>query len=95
MILHMISNQFLTLFQAVNQLCSHFEAYRDVPKITELREKFKNIKKILKSHVFSDFSRYITIRLFGHCGKDTRLVPVSGTTSFWLIPEQETKKMTI
>lgn len=42
--------------EAVNQLCSHFEAYRDVPKITELREKFKNIKKILKSHVFSDFS---------------------------------------
>ncbi|CAD6228624.1 unnamed protein product [Miscanthus lutarioriparius] len=42
--------------EAVNQLCTHFEAYRDVPKITELREKFKNIKKILKSHVFSDFS---------------------------------------
>ncbi|KAF8664927.1 hypothetical protein HU200_054245 [Digitaria exilis] len=42
--------------EAVNQLCSHFEAYRDVPKITELREKFKNIKKLLKSHVFSDFS---------------------------------------
>ncbi|EEE55847.1 hypothetical protein OsJ_04466 [Oryza sativa Japonica Group] len=42
--------------EAVNQLCSHFEAYRDVPKITELREKFKNIKKILKSHVFSDFT---------------------------------------
>jgi len=42
--------------EAVNQLCSHFEAYRDVSKITELREKFKNIKKILKSHVFSDFS---------------------------------------
>ncbi|KAF5472289.1 hypothetical protein F2P56_009021 [Juglans regia] len=42
--------------EAVNQLCSHFEAYRDVPKITELREKFKNIRKILKSHVFSDFS---------------------------------------
>lgn len=47
------------LFQAVNQLCSHFEAYRDIPKITELREKFKNIKQILKSHVFSDFSRYV------------------------------------
>ncbi|KAG6743603.1 hypothetical protein POTOM_052302 [Populus tomentosa] len=41
---------------AVNQLCSHFEAYRDIPKITELREKFKNIKQLLKSHVFSDFS---------------------------------------
>lgn len=42
--------------EAVNQLCSHFEAYRDIPKITELRENFKNIKQILKSHVFSDFS---------------------------------------
>ncbi|XP_037495111.1 vacuolar protein sorting-associated protein 53 A isoform X2 [Jatropha curcas] len=42
--------------EAVNQLCSHFEAYRDIPKITELREKFKNIKQILKSHVFSDFA---------------------------------------
>ncbi|XVF52440.1 hypothetical protein PTKIN_Ptkin05aG0018200 [Pterospermum kingtungense] len=42
--------------EAVNQLCSHFEAYRDIPKITELREKFKNIKQIMKSHVFSDFS---------------------------------------
>ncbi|THF94041.1 hypothetical protein TEA_012116 [Camellia sinensis var. sinensis] len=43
--------------EAVNQLCSHFEAYKDIPKVTELREKFKNIKQILKSHVFSDFSR--------------------------------------
>ncbi|CAI9773930.1 unnamed protein product [Fraxinus pennsylvanica] len=42
--------------EAVNQLCNHFEAYRDIPKITELREKFKSIKQILKSHVFSDFS---------------------------------------
>ncbi|KAL3820049.1 hypothetical protein ACJIZ3_005954 [Penstemon smallii] len=42
--------------EAVNQLCSHFEAYRDIPRITELREKFKSIKQILKSHVFSDFS---------------------------------------
>ncbi|KAL1314132.1 hypothetical protein AAHE18_16G167700 [Arachis hypogaea] len=42
--------------EAVNQLCSHFEAYKDIPKIIELREKFKNIKQILKSHVFSDFS---------------------------------------
>uniref|UniRef100_A0A7N0T4R0 Vps53 N-terminal domain-containing protein n=1 Tax=Kalanchoe fedtschenkoi TaxID=63787 RepID=A0A7N0T4R0_KALFE len=42
--------------EAVNQLCSHFEAYRDIPKIRELREKFKHIKQILKSHVFSYFS---------------------------------------
>jgi hypothetical protein len=44
------------VFRAVNKLCSPFEAYRDIPKITELREKFKNIEQILKSHVFSDFS---------------------------------------
>ncbi|PWA91893.1 membrane trafficking VPS53 family protein [Artemisia annua] len=42
--------------EAVSQLCSHFDGYRDNPKITELRDKFKNIKQILKSHVFSDFS---------------------------------------
>ncbi|XP_024383135.1 vacuolar protein sorting-associated protein 53 A isoform X2 [Physcomitrium patens] len=42
--------------EAVNQLCSHFEAYSDIPKITELREKFKGIKDMLKSHVFSDFA---------------------------------------
>ncbi|XP_024986310.1 vacuolar protein sorting-associated protein 53 A-like [Cynara cardunculus var. scolymus] len=42
--------------EAVGQLCSHFDGYRDNPKITELRDKFKNIKQILKSHVFSDFS---------------------------------------
>ncbi|WZY93411.1 hypothetical protein YC2023_065740 [Brassica napus] len=42
--------------EAVNQLCNHFEAYRDVPKIMELREKLNNIKQVLKSHVFSDFS---------------------------------------
>ncbi|KAM1169434.1 hypothetical protein ACFX19_031760 [Malus domestica] len=32
-------------FEAVNQLCSHFEAYKDIPKINELREKIKNIKQ--------------------------------------------------
>ncbi|KAL8235754.1 hypothetical protein R6Q59_016835 [Mikania micrantha] len=42
--------------EAVSQLCSHFDGYRDNSKITELRDKFKNIKQILKSHVFSDFS---------------------------------------
>ncbi|KAJ9556300.1 hypothetical protein OSB04_010914 [Centaurea solstitialis] len=42
--------------EAVNQLCSHFDAYRDIAKIAELRDKFKNIKQILQSHVFSDFA---------------------------------------
>jgi hypothetical protein len=50
--------------QAVNQLCAHFEAYRDIPKIIELREKFKSIKQMLKSHVFSDFSRYVSFLKF-------------------------------
>nr|GEW56032.1 uncharacterized mitochondrial protein AtMg00810-like [Tanacetum cinerariifolium] len=36
--------------KAVSQLCSHFDGYRDNPKIIELRDKFKNIKQILKSH---------------------------------------------
>jgi len=49
----------LWFLQAVNQLCSHFEAYSDIPKITELREKFKGIKEMLKSHVFSDFARLL------------------------------------
>jgi hypothetical protein len=51
------------VLQAVNQLCSHFEAYSDIPKITELREKFKGIKDMLKSHIFSDFSRCIPLSL--------------------------------
>lgn len=42
--------------EAVTQLCSHFEAYKDVPKISELQEKFRSVKQGLKSHVFSDFS---------------------------------------
>eukprot|EP00252_Welwitschia_mirabilis_P001763 TRINITY_DN11706_c0_g1_i1.p1 TRINITY_DN11706_c0_g1~~TRINITY_DN11706_c0_g1_i1.p1 ORF type:complete len:829 (+),score=191.73 TRINITY_DN11706_c0_g1_i1:175-2661(+) len=49
--------------EAVNQLCGHFEAYRDVPKISELRDQFKGIKKMLKSHIFSDFSSLGTARL--------------------------------
>ncbi|KAI4302260.1 hypothetical protein MLD38_038034 [Melastoma candidum] len=56
--------------EAVNQLCSHFEAYRDIPKITELREKFKNIKQVLKSYVFSDFSSLGT----GREGEETNLL---------------------
>ncbi|KAM0997824.1 hypothetical protein ACFX13_007758 [Malus domestica] len=40
--------------EAVNQLCSHFEAYRDIPKITELREKIKNIKQQILGHMCQD-----------------------------------------
>ncbi|EFJ16271.1 hypothetical protein SELMODRAFT_421950 [Selaginella moellendorffii] len=42
--------------EAVNQLCGHFEAYKDVPKINELRGTYKTIKETLKAHVFNDFS---------------------------------------
>ncbi|KAG7594801.1 Vps53-like N-terminal, partial [Arabidopsis thaliana x Arabidopsis arenosa] len=42
--------------EAVNQLLNHFERNWDVPSITDVREKLENIKQILKSHVFSDFS---------------------------------------
>nr|GEY00542.1 membrane trafficking VPS53 family protein [Tanacetum cinerariifolium] len=40
----------------VSQLCSYFNGYKDNPKITKLGDKFKNIKQIMKSHVFFDFS---------------------------------------
>ncbi|KAH0879253.1 hypothetical protein HID58_066647, partial [Brassica napus] len=53
--------------EAVNQLCNHFEAYRDVPKIMELREKLNNIKQVLKSHVFSDFSSSTEIAKREYC----------------------------
>ncbi|KAG0595009.1 hypothetical protein M758_UG130600 [Ceratodon purpureus] len=49
--------------EAVNQLIGHIEAYRDVPKISELREKFKSIKNMLKSHVFSDFARCSSLQM--------------------------------
>ena len=43
-------------WQAVTQLLAHFEAYKDIPKISELRAKVGTLKETLKSHVFSDFS---------------------------------------
>lgn len=58
---------YMRFMQAVNQLCSHFEAYSDIPKITELREKFKGIKEMLKSHVFSDFARLRSNLNIGLC----------------------------
>eukprot|EP00897_Mesotaenium_endlicherianum_P004927 jgi/Mesen1/4462/ME000227S03482 len=42
--------------EAVTQLCSHFESYSDISKISELRNKFQGIQQTLKSHIFSDFS---------------------------------------
>ena len=43
--------------EAVTQLCHHFEAYEDIPKIRNLKEQFGEIKATLRSHIFSDFSR--------------------------------------
>ncbi|EFH67871.1 predicted protein, partial [Arabidopsis lyrata subsp. lyrata] len=45
---------------AVNQLVNHFKRNWDVPSITDVRVKLENIKQILKSHVFSDFSSLAT-----------------------------------
>ncbi|GAQ83207.1 vacuolar protein sorting-associated protein 53 [Klebsormidium nitens] len=49
--------------EAVNQLVSHFQAYQEIPKISELRSKFDNVKQTLKSHIFSDFSSLNTTNL--------------------------------
>ena len=56
---HTITNRSLPCgraWQAVTQLLAHFEAYKDIPKISELRGKVGTLKETLKSHVFSDFS---------------------------------------
>lgn len=78
-----LASDFSLFLQAVNQLCSHFEAYRDVPKITELREKFKNIKKILKSHVFSDFTRCANNELDKSMKEDIRFFISWWQCEFW------------
>eukprot|EP00850_Spirogloea_muscicola_P021727 SM000259S08749 [mRNA] locus=s259:135499:140355:- [translate_table: standard] len=54
--LHALCLVLFSGLQAVNQLCGHFEAYRDIPKITELRNSFEAVKQSLRYHVFSDFS---------------------------------------
>ncbi|CAH2036373.1 unnamed protein product [Thlaspi arvense] len=64
--------------EAVNELCNHFEAYSDVPKITELREKLKNIKQILKSHIFADFSSLDT----GTEAEETNLLKMLSDSCF-------------
>eukprot|EP00898_Chlorokybus_atmophyticus_P008215 jgi/Chlat1/8395/Chrsp80S07907 len=44
------------LLEAVNQLSAHFETYQQIPKISELRSKFQNIKRNLRNAIFDDFT---------------------------------------
>ena len=42
----------------MNQLSAHFESYKDIPRIGELRSKVSGIKAGLRTAVFDDFSRF-------------------------------------
>jgi hypothetical protein len=46
------------LLEAVNQLAAHFEAYKDIPRIAEVRAKCASIKAQLQRCVMEDFSRF-------------------------------------
>ena len=52
------SSHHLSTPQAVNQLSAHFESYKDIPRIGELRSKVTSIKNGLRTAVFDDFSRF-------------------------------------
>ena len=41
--------------QAVNQLAAHFDGFKSIPKISEMRGKIDTIKLMLRSAVFKDF----------------------------------------
>lgn len=41
--------------QAVNQLSAHFDGFKSIPKISEMRGKIDTIKLMLRSAVFKDF----------------------------------------
>jgi hypothetical protein len=43
------------LSQAVNQLSAHFDGFKNIPKISEMRGKIDTIKLMLRSAVFKDF----------------------------------------
>lgn len=47
-----------TLSQAVNQLSAHFESYKDIPRIADVRSKCASIKARLRGSVFDDFARF-------------------------------------
>jgi hypothetical protein len=44
--------------QAVNQLATHFDGFKTIPKISEMRGKIDTIKLMLRSAVFKDFEGY-------------------------------------
>jgi len=39
----------------VNQLAAHFDGFKSIPKISEMRGKIDTIKLMLRSAVFKDF----------------------------------------
>lgn len=46
------------LLEAVNQLSAHFEAYKEIPRVGEVRAKVGSIKSALRAAVFDDFARF-------------------------------------
>ena len=44
--------------QAVNQLSAHFETYKNIPRIADVRAKCAAIKAQLRTAVFDDFGRF-------------------------------------
>ena len=44
------------LFQAVGQLNDHLEKFSSISRIVELRNRFKEIKMLFRSHIFEDFA---------------------------------------
>jgi hypothetical protein len=60
-----------SMLEAVNQLSTHFNAFKSVPKICEMRAKIGTIRLMLRSSIFKDFER---------CGTHSRSgLVVSGT----------------
>ena len=45
------------MLRNTNDLMAHFEAYKDIPKVAELRARFSTIRTMLQANVFDDFSR--------------------------------------
>ncbi|KAK3262239.1 HIT domain protein [Cymbomonas tetramitiformis] len=43
------------MLEAVNQLSTHFDSFKYVPKISEMRGKIDTIKLMLKSNIFKEF----------------------------------------
>jgi len=50
-----------SMLEAVNQLSTHFDAFKNIPKISEMRGKIDTIKLMLRSSIFKDFEALSTI----------------------------------